>query len=286
MGFFSKPVLTKKRRKTLDSFLANAVKALKELKKSARSRIVKDMYELMLKNVANTPIYFYPSRLLRANFFSFGGRTGMSVTKGENVSLYKIIQIGGWRKIVRESFINLPAEHIFSGDKMTLDGILWVEGGVPYMVFCHEWVQICNGTIEYIQLKDDLSETVGEPKKMFHATSAPWPKSGGLGNTVTDGPYLYTGKTGKLYMVWSSFTETGYTEGIAISDFGKLAGPWRHQAEPLIATNAGHGMLFTTFDGRLMNVLHSPNDRRAQPKIFEMEDTGETLRIVREFTGK
>jgi len=34
------------------------------------------------------------------------------------------------------------------------------------------------------------------------------------------------------------------------------------------------------------NVPHSPNSRDAQPRIFEMEDTGDTLRIVREFTGK
>jgi arabinan endo-1,5-alpha-L-arabinosidase len=171
-------------------------------------------------------------------------------------------------------------------DMMTLDGTLWVEDGVPYMVFCHEWVQICNGTIEFIQLKDDLSETVGEPKKMFHATAAPWPKSGdALGNTVTDGPYLYKGKTGKLYMVWTSFGQTGYTEGIAISASGKLVGPWTHQAEPVYKQNGGHGMLFTTFDGKLMNVLHSPNDRGARPRIFEMEDTGDTLRILREFTG-
>ena len=148
-------------------------------------------------------------------------------------------------------------------------------------------MQICNGTIEYIRLKDDLSATIGEPIKMFHATAAPWPKSGEkLGNTVTDGPYLYTGKTGKLYMVWSSYTQTGYTEGIAISESGRLTGPWRHQAEPLYDKDGGHGMLFTTFDGTLMNVLHSPNNRDAQPRIFEMQDTGETLRLVREFTGE
>jgi hypothetical protein len=33
-----------------------------------------------------------------------------------------------------------------------------------------------------------------------------------------------------------------------------------------------------------MMVLHSPNDRGARPRIFVMEDTGETLRIQREFT--
>jgi hypothetical protein len=40
-------------------------------------------------------------------------------------------------------------------DMMTLDGTLWVEDGVPYMVYCHEWVQIKDGTIEYIQLTED-----------------------------------------------------------------------------------------------------------------------------------
>ncbi len=48
-------------------------------------------------------------------------------------------------------------------DMMTLDGTLWVEDGIPYMVYCHEWVQIKDGTVEMIQLKDDLSATVGEP---------------------------------------------------------------------------------------------------------------------------
>jgi hypothetical protein len=45
-------------------------------------------------------------------------------------------------------------------------------------------------------------------------------------------------------------------------------------------------MLFTTSDGALMNVLHCPNGPGARPRIFEMEDTGDILRIVREFTGK
>ena len=44
-------------------------------------------------------------------------------------------------------------------------------------------------------------------------------------------------------------------------------------------------MLFKTFGGQLMMALHSPNNRQAQPQLFEMEDTGETLRVVREFTG-
>lgn len=130
MGLFSKPVLTKKRRKALDSFLSNAAKALNELKKEARTQVVKDMFELMLENFARTPIYFYPSRVLRAKYYSHGGRLGVSVTEGENVSYYRIIRIGGLRHVERKSYINLPAGHVFSGDKIRLDGIL---------TLCHEY---------------------------------------------------------------------------------------------------------------------------------------------------
>jgi len=102
---------------------------------------------------------------------------------------------------------------------------------------------------------------------------------------VTDAPFLHKGKTGKLYLIWASFSKTGYTEGIAISVSGKLTGPWIQQAEPLYSNDGGHGMLFTTFDGRLMMVLHAPNGREARPHLFEMEDTGATLKIVKEYTG-
>jgi len=172
-------------------------------------------------------------------------------------------------------------------DMMTLDGTLWVEDGVPFMVFCHEWVQIKDGTVEYVRLKEDLSATDGEPRRLFNGSDAVWSrKSDQYGCHVTDGPYLYTSKSGKLFMLWTSGGYTGYTTGIAISDSGKLAGPWKQQSEPVYGKDGGHAMLFTTFDGRLMMVLHSPNGPGAQPRVFEMEDTGETLRVISEFTGK
>jgi beta-xylosidase len=165
-------------------------------------------------------------------------------------------------------------------DMMTLDGTLWVEEGVPYMVFSHEWVQIIDGRMEYIRLKDDLSGTVGEPHWMFRASDAPWSKKSDLGAHVTDGPYLYCSKTGKLMMVWSGFTKKGYAVGLAISKSGRLAGPWEQQAEPLFDHDGGHPMLFRRFDGQLMMILHQPNhapDERA--RIFEVEDLGDTLRL-------
>jgi len=169
-------------------------------------------------------------------------------------------------------------------DMMTLDGTLWVEGGIPYMVFSHEWVQITDGAIEFVRLKEDLSEPVGEPKRLFQGSDAPWArKSPEWGCWVTDGPYLYRSKSGNLFMVWSTFSKTGYTTGVAISDSGKVAGPWRQQPESLYSADGGHAMIFKRFDGQLMMVLHSPNKNVERAKLFELEDTGETLRITRPF---
>jgi GH43 family beta-xylosidase len=171
-------------------------------------------------------------------------------------------------------------------DMMTLDGTLWVEDGVPYMVFCHEWVQIKDGTVEYVQLTDDLSATVGEPKRLFHGSDAKWTKkSPQYGCTVTDGPWLHRTKSGKLVMLWTSGGAKGYTTGIAISESGKLAGPWRHQDEPVYGgggEDGGHAMLFRRLDGQLMMILHSPNVvPHERAVLLEMEDLGDTLRVRR-----
>jgi beta-xylosidase len=183
-----------------------------------------------------------------------------------------------------KAFRNEPT---LPADMMTLDGTLWVEDGTPYMVYCHEWVQVVNGTVEMMQLKDDLSATVGEPELLFRGSDAPWNRvSPDHGCFVTDGPWLYVSKSGKLFMPWSSFSETGYTVGVAVSDSGKLAGPWKQNAESLYTDDGGHSMLFKRFDGQLMMALHSPNNREARIHLFEIEDTGETLRVIRKFPGE
>ena len=141
--------------------------------------------------------------------------------------------------------------------------------------------QVTDGAVGFVRLKDDLSDIDGEPKNLFrasyvnHTWGRPIPPDGS--GYVTDGPFVYKGKTGKLYMIWT----TNNSCGIAISDSGKIAGPWRQQDEALI-TGAGHGMIFKTFEGVPMLALHAPYWGDTHPKIFELEDTGETLRIVRE----
>ncbi|UCD49242.1 MAG: family 43 glycosylhydrolase [Phycisphaerales bacterium] len=166
---------------------------------------------------------------------------------------------------------------------MTLDGTLWVEDGVPYMVYCHEWVQIKDGTIDLIHLKNDLSDVEGGPITLLRASDAPWTPPD-KDHYVTDGPCLYRTETDTLMMIWSSFTATGYTTGIAISQSGRVHGPWRHQREPLFTADGGHGCIFRTFEGTLMLTLHSPNrSGRERALLFELEDTGATIRIKKKW---
>jgi hypothetical protein len=173
-------------------------------------------------------------------------------------------------------------------DLMTLDGTLWVEDGQPYMVYAHEWVQMATGTFEAVKLKDDLTAAIDKPFLVFSSADAPWAKRQPEGGIVTDGCFLRKSKSGKLFMVWSSFDDQArYNVGLAVSDSGKLAGPWHHIPEALFVDNGGHPMLFDTFDGKLMLLFHAPNNSpNNRPRLFEVEDTGDTLRLVKEFTGK
>lgn len=126
------------------------------------------------------------------------------------------------------------------------------------------------------------SEIWGEPVVLFRGSDAPWAERQEYGSWVTDGPWLYTSESGKLFMVWSSFGEGGYTVGLAVSESGRLEGPWEQQAEPLYSDYGGHPMLFESLEGQLMMALHSPNTGPNQRiHLFEMKDTGETLQVVK-----
>lgn len=170
-------------------------------------------------------------------------------------------------------------------ERMCLDGTLYVENGVPYMIYCHEWVQTVDGGMNLIQLADDLSKPVSNPINLFCASAAPW--STGLTADddahsifyVTDGCFLYKTKTNKLLMLWSSFMNGDYALGIAESVTGKITGPWKQMPQPLFNKDGGHGMVFRAFDGKLYLVLHQPNgpSGKERAKLFELEDTGETL---------
>lgn len=169
---------------------------------------------------------------------------------------------------------------------MCLDGTLWVENGTPYMIYCHEWVEVRDGEMCLVALAEDLSKPVGQPVRLFCASAAEWSTGSDPGNPdestyVTDGCFLYRTKTGKLLMIWSSFKHGSYAIGIAESATGKVHGPWIQQDNLLFDAHGGHGMIFRDFNGRLCLVFHSPNSPGGSERahIYEIEDLGDTLAL-------
>ncbi len=160
-----------------------------------------------------------------------------------------------------------------------LDGTLYIdEDGKPYIVFCHEWVQIHDGTVCAMPLSDDLTHAIGAPVTLFSASEPKWaPK--GKQDYVTDGPFVFRMADGTLSMLWSSFPEggNGYAQVLATSPTGNINGPWVQRDTPLFSLDGGHGMLFTTFEGQLTLTLHAPNAGPERVCFFPVKEENGTL---------
>lgn len=148
-----------------------------------------------------------------------------------------------------------------------LDGTLWVEDGVPYMVFCHEWLQVKDGEIWAVPLKQDLSAPAGEPFFLFRASDNPDVSPLGGKRTdcyITDGPFLYR-EDGVLKMIWSSVYKGRYLVLEARAE--SLRGPWTHYGSRF-DFDGGHAMLFTDLSGKRRISLHAPNRADLERPVF------------------
>ncbi|MBQ8310991.1 MAG: family 43 glycosylhydrolase [Clostridia bacterium] len=165
------------------------------------------------------------------------------------------------------TFVPIVDRALTPPDWECLDGTFFVEDGVPYMVFSHEWVQVGDGEICAVELSQDLSHPVGEPFLLFRASDNPDVteiNGEGSGQYVTDGPFLFR-EDGKIKMIWSSFAHGRYLVLEAESE--KLAGPWTHHGSRF-DFDGGHAMLFETLEGERMISLHRPNTKNAERAFF------------------
>lgn len=170
-----------------------------------------------------------------------------------------------------------------------IDGTLYEEDGHIYMIFVHEWTQLIDGTMDYIELSQDLTHTISEwPVTMFRASAAPFCREmNSIGEAtfglkmpgwVTDGPQMFRTQTGKLGMLWSTWGDERYLQGICYSASGTIAGPWIQEKEAFLANNSGHGMLFRQFDGTLRYIVHhSEGNGPRKPQLWEVDDSGDKL---------
>jgi beta-xylosidase len=189
-------------------------------------------------------------------------------------------------------YIPMKDSTYLPSNKPTLDGTFWIDAnGKPYMVYCYEWLQNWDGTIEKIELKPDLSGSIGEGKLIFRASNAPWSheydQNGKVRpSKVTDGPFLFRTGSGRLGMIWTSWDYENYTQGVAYSESGSLDGPWVQEKAPITPSNYGHGMLFKTLDGKWLMLIHNHQNISGNfyrvPHLFEVDLSGDNL-VVKGF---
>ena len=114
----------------------------------------------------------------------------------------------------------------------------------------------------------DLSTFAPEEEVTIYAG---WTKevenSSGIRGRVTDGPFLWRDGQGRLLCLWSSFSEDGYTQGLAESNNREITGHFR-QLTPLFREDGGHGMLFRNKEGQTVLTLHRPNRHLEEHPVF------------------
>lgn len=217
----------------------------------------------------------------KGNYYLFATyRSGTTGHRG--VSIFRSVSPLG-------PFTEISDGHITPHDRDSIDGTLYVApDGTPYMVYVNEWTNADNndeGRMDVAKLSEDLTHFVSEPRELFRAKDPAWTNS-----KVTDGPFLYTTKTGRLLMLWSNVSKEGYCVGTAYSTNGTVDGKWKQNLSRLyvkdkksFTLDGGHGMLFTDLDGNLRLCIHSPNNaengRVETAAFFFVEDTGDLLQL-------
>jgi hypothetical protein len=175
-----------------------------------------------------------------------------------------------------------------------IDGTLYVENDVPYIVYSRDWpsnfvkeLDAYDGEIWAQQLSPDLTAPVGEPFQLFASSESgrewtalsidaqPTHRYG------SDAPFLSRMQNNSLLLTWSPIPAGNYTVCAAVSKSGSIRGPWQHIEKPIFDRNGGHAMFFNDFDGTRKMCIHCP-EREPEERacIFTVEEDGDTYRIV------
>ena len=186
-----------------------------------------------------------------------------------------------------------PADH------SCIDGTLYIENGVPYMIYVHQHQcknASCSdgmGSMAYVQLTADLKSTVGEYVECFDASDLDWISTiTGHAPTVTDGPEVYTAPDGQKYLLWSTHWDGDYCQ--IASPFNSLSKAELFTAVVLNSTkifpdtsagtdvevDGGHGMIFTDLNGQDVLVLHAPNAGSERAKFFNVTASASSISVA------
>lgn len=164
-----------------------------------------------------------------------------------------------------------------------LDATYYEENGHRYSIFSREHLQVIDGEICAGELNNDLTELTNV-KTLFKASEAKWSVGFYLDRSsqkhyVTDGPFIYKMKNGRLLMLWSSNGPQGYALGLAYSDNG-IMGDWKQFDEPLYTDDGGHGMIFE-FKNTKYLIMHVNNKTfgKERAKLFKVIENEESISL-------
>lgn len=176
-------------------------------------------------------------------------------------------------------------------DWRCIDGTLYTDDSGTYLAFSRSFEDYPDGGdlwgVRIRVEKDEIIGPEGEPFRLFEAKEAGWnepipfAKEFGIDGIVylSDGPFMVKNSKGELVMLWSSWCKGSYAVGAAVSESGRITGPYRHEQTTLVPGNAGHGMAFTARNGEKYYALHYPNDRYKEAPVFYplLEEDGQLI---------
>ena len=231
--------------------------------------------------------------LYRGKFYLFvsireKGKTGLFCRRGTQIAVCDTPD---------GSFVPIADRAATPLTQSCIDGTLYVENDVPYIVYSHDWPDNFQpesksfvGEICAQQLSKDLAEPVGEPFLLFASNRVP--RSAAAPTKIeieskpyirygSDAPFLSRMQNGSLLLTWSPLPAGNYVVFAAVSQNGSIHGKWEHLDTPIYDKNGGHAMFFNDFDGTRKMCIHCPErspDERAL--ILTVEEDGDSYRVV------
>lgn len=164
---------------------------------------------------------------------------------------------------LEHDFKMITGKYITPAGWNCLDATLFVNAGIPYLCFSNDWTTpVTNdgdGSLYMAELKADLTEIIGQPKKIISGKYSGYAIKIGVDPVrgyVAEGPWLYT-ESGKIVLLWSTIGKDGYMVIKSVSDNG-VFGDYEFE-RVIFHEDGGHCMRFVGSDGKSYIVLHQPN---------------------------